>query len=511
MAFGPHLRHQAMAKERCELTSSQFADKLARLPLQRSFDLVHQTDCGNPSLADGTVHDATDPKEKEQAVAKANEAIAIRPKRGKLTLLSRRIYNVFLFHAQRQGVDKPTYCLPLAELIKDARFNSNNTEILKSHIRDMQATTIEWHTSVGGTRRWTSTQLLGTVSIDDPGRGRPCHISWTYPDPIREHLIRPAHYTRILLEISSQMRSYAASVLYELGARYLSSPTRLTMREDVLWWASVLTGRSDIVKVDYRILHRDTIKKALAELDTLSEDFRMEVVEHKRGRKVEELQFKILPKGEQPADSRSSPVPLACVLDLALIEQLVSLGFKPRDAQDFYAATDETLLRAALDHVTERMQNAALPPLKSPAAYLRTAVKKKYPGLPARERTSEGTASAVSAPAVPETRLAIHPGPELSMEERLRQLREDWNQHQATMARTRFLAMGVSEQDAYVSRFEIERLPHVVIPVAKAWRKDGIDSRIAGSTFNRWLASVLWPGDATDAELLRFAVSLKRG
>ena len=36
------------------------------------------------------------------------------------------------------------------------------------------------------------------------------------------------------------MRSYAASVLYELGARYLTSPGRLTMREDVIWWASVL-------------------------------------------------------------------------------------------------------------------------------------------------------------------------------------------------------------------------------------------------------------------------------
>jgi hypothetical protein len=67
----------------------------------------------------------------------------------------------------------------------------------------------------------------------------------------------------VLLEISSQMRSYAASVLYELGARYLTSPGRLTMREDVIWWASVLTGRSDITTVDYRILHRDTIKKAL--------------------------------------------------------------------------------------------------------------------------------------------------------------------------------------------------------------------------------------------------------
>ena len=79
----------------------------------------------------------------EQAVSKANEAIAIRPKRGKLTLLSRRIYNVFLYHAQRQGVDNASYSILLSELIDDARFTSNNTELLKSHIRDMQATTID--------------------------------------------------------------------------------------------------------------------------------------------------------------------------------------------------------------------------------------------------------------------------------------------------------------------------------------------------------------------------------
>jgi hypothetical protein len=232
----------------------------------------------------------------DQAVAKANEAIAIRPKRGKLTLLSRRIYNVFLYHAQQQGVENPSYSILLSELIDDARFTSNNTELLKSHIRDMQATTIEWHTSGGQARQWTSTQLLGPVVIDEPGRGQACTITWTYPQPIRERLVKPAQYTRVLLEISSQMRSYAASVLYELGARYLTSPGRLTMREDVIWWASVLTGRSDITTVDYRILHRDTIKKALAELDTLCEDFKLEIVEHKRGRKVEELQFRVLPK-----------------------------------------------------------------------------------------------------------------------------------------------------------------------------------------------------------------------
>lgn len=149
----------------------------------------------------------------EQSVAKANEAIAIRPKRGKLTLLSRRIYNVFLYHAQRQGVDNPSYSINLAELIGDARFTSNNTELLKSHIRDMQATTIEWHTSSGGARKWTSTQLLGPVVIHEPGRGQACTITWTYPEPIREQLVKPAQYTRVLLEISSQMRSYAAATV----------------------------------------------------------------------------------------------------------------------------------------------------------------------------------------------------------------------------------------------------------------------------------------------------------
>src|SRR4051812_22057348 len=83
----------------------------------------------------------------EQSFAKANEAIAIRPKRGKMTLLSRRIFNAMVYHAQRQGVDKLVYTVPLGQLIGDAHFNSNNPELLKSHLRDMQATTIEWSTS----------------------------------------------------------------------------------------------------------------------------------------------------------------------------------------------------------------------------------------------------------------------------------------------------------------------------------------------------------------------------
>ena len=422
----------------------------------------------------------------DQSVSKANEAIAIRPKRGKLTLLSRRIYNVFLFHAQQQGVDKPSYSILLSELIDDARFTSNNTELLKSHIRDMQATTIEWHTSGGQARQWTSTQLLGPVIIDEPGRGQACTITWTYPEPIRERLVKPAQYTRVLLEISSQMRSYAASVLYELGARYLTSPGRLTMREDVIWWASVLTGRSDITTVDYRILHRDTIKKALVELDTLCEDFRLEVVEHKRGRKVEELQFRVLPKPQTTlAGLRDSA---KNVFDLELVERIISIGLKRGDAQDLYAVTDEGVIRAAVDHVEQRMKSAGLPPLQSPAAYLRDALKKQYAG--------EGEDTKPLDPMVPRP----------NMHERMQRLREEWQHHKAMQAKAAFDAMQDSEIANHLQRFEAERLGELASPVAKAWRRDGVKSRIASSSFFRWLAASLAPGEVTDKELLEFAM-----
>lgn len=428
-------------------------------------------------------------RDEDQAVAKANEAIAIRPKRGKLTLLSRRIYNVFLYHAQKQGVDQPTYTLLLGELIDDARFNSNNTELLKSHIRDMQATTIEWHTSGSGKKQWVSTQLLGTVLIDEPGRGQACSITWSYPAEIRERLVRPNQYTRVLLEISSQMRSYAAAVLYELGARYLTSPGRLTMREDVIWWASVLTGRSDITSVDYRILHRDTIKKALVELDTLSEDFRLEVVEHKRGRKVEQLQFRVIPKAQHTLEGLKDTA--RNTFDLELVERVIAIGFRRPEAQDLYAVTDEGQLRSALEHVEQRMKSPTLPALKSPAAYLRDALKKRYAGA---GREGEGA----EEKAVP--RMA-------NTGEKLQRLREEWQHYRATEARSMYAEMLAEQKTELANRFETERLGELAAPIAKAWRRDGVNSKIAGSTFFRWLASVTWPGEVADKELLEFAMS----
>lgn len=434
----------------------------------------------------------TDADRDDQSVTKANESIAIRPKRGKLTLLSRRIYNALLYHAQRGGVDQPSHTVLLSELIADARFNSNNTELLKSHIRDMQATTIEWHTSTGTGFRWTSTQLLGTVHIQEQGRGRPCTITWSYPEAIRERLLKPVQYTKIFLEISGQMRSYAASVLYELGARYLTSPGRLTMREDVIWWAAVLTGRSDIESVDYRILHRDTIKKALIELDALNDAFRMEVVEHKRGRKVEQLQFRVIPKEQATLEGMAATS--KNVFDLALVERLEKLGFKHTDAQDLYATVDEGALRSAVDMVEARMRNMGQPPLESPPAYLRDALRKGYAGQGGRTE---------AAPVVPVA------ASELPLHERMSRLRDAWEQERVQEARAAFEALPEEQRQLRCQQFTEQKLPDLPIPIARAWTKSGIHSKLASSSFYRWFAAVLRPDPATDSELLEFALRTK--
>ncbi|KLN56059.1 replication initiation protein [Variovorax paradoxus] len=437
------------------------------------------------------------PTAEEQSVAKANEAIAIRPKRGRLTLLSRRIYNALLYHSQRQGVDEPVYRLTLSELIGDARFNSNNTELLKSHLRDMQATTIEWSTSSSSLKRWVSSQLLGTVTIEEQGRGRPCMVTWRYPDEIKERLVKPHQYTRVLLEMSSQMRSYSAAVLYEIGARYLTSPGRLSMREDVVWWAAVLTGRSDIKEVDYRFLKRDVISKALAEIDALCEDFGLELIEHKRGRKIEEIQFRVVPKvqqrlGDISASNRN-------VFDLELVGRLIALGLKQDEAQDLYATTDEGQIRATLDHVDQRLRNASMPVLKSPAAYFKDALKKGYAGVTAMEQApSSGAAPALAPPA------AV-----LSEADRLRRIRELWENDRMGQARAVFAEMPQPMQAEVRTRFEAERLDQVAAPIARAWRRDGPASRVAATTFFRWLAEDTWPEEPSDRVLLDFA--LQRG
>ena len=428
-----------------------------------------------------------------QTLAKANEAIAIRPKRGKITLLSRRIYNALLYHAQKQGVDNSKYKLSLVDLINDSRFSSNNTELLKSHLRDMQSTTIEWSSSSATGKKWESTQLIGTITIEEKGSGNACFITWRYPDEIKERLVKPSQYTKLLLEIGAQLRSYSASVLYELGTRYLTSPGRLTMREDVIWWASVLTGRSDINNVDYRFFKRDVIAKALIEVDTLSIDFSLELIEHKHGRKIVELQFRIIPKKQQDLGGMNDPA--LNILNLEIVGRLIAIGLKQSVAQDTYATTNEGQIISALDVVEHRMKNKTLPELTSSVAYFRDALKRGY--------TLSKSNSIMGGQGETPNVLA---DPQVSTESQLQKVRDAWNFNQLKKAKEMFNEMNEIQKSQTRSDFELTKLKTLASPIIKNWEKDAEKSKIAASSFFRWLAETTWNEDPSNQQLVGYAI-----
>ena len=136
------------------------------------------------------------------------------------------------------------------------------------------------------------------------------------------------------------------------------------------------------------------------------------------------------------------------------------------------------------------MKNSALPPLNSPAAYLRDALKKQYAG--GGEGGKPPAEVAVLRP---------------SFDERVQRLREEWQHHQSIRAKALFEEMLEGEKAGQIARFEDERLNELASPIAKAWRQDGARSRIAASSFFRWLSSSMWPGEVTDKQLLEFAMT----
>lgn len=439
----------------------------------------------------------------DAAVQKANEAIAIRPKRGRLTLLSRRIYNALLFHAQQQGPDAGTYTLPLATLVGTAHFNSRNVGLLKDHIREMQTTLIEWNSAGPVEKRWTSSQLLGTVEIVERGSGYPVILTWTYPERVKEQLLRPSRYTRIMLEVGARMRSYAAATLFELGLQYLTSPSHLTMREDLIWWASVLTGRSDVTKVDYRYFKRDVLRPALAEVDALQDELSLELIEHKEGRRITELQFRVHKKvqaGLGVTDERNP-------FDLELVDRIRKLGIRPDDADRIYSTTDEGLLRATVEHVEARLRNASLPAVGSSAAYFKDALKRGYAPAVRGSAGSAGAPAPAEPPKVtrPEAGTAPKalPRPVLSIEA----LRTEWLRDQGRAAEVRYAGLSSPQQEELVRLFEAEELPTLMRPIIAGWGKAGLNSPVARPTFFRWLARRDHGQEPDHGELLQFAAA----
>lgn len=311
---------------------------------------------------------------------KSNEIISPRVARGgTLSLLGRKIFNVLLYHMQVQGQpgvgapsDDPLYSslywLPLNVVAKDAAFNSEDTGLLKETLLKLQDIKIITDNNEG----FSSDVLVASVKIIPGKAGRKTMLGWGMHATTEFILRNPEFYTRLSLYYLTRLRTTSGIALYENCKRYASNPSKLTRREKWEWWYDVLSGNPiNQVKPEYKYFKRDILKSAIKEVNNT--DIFVELIEHKNGRKVEALQFKI-----ERQDVVSDKTTEETVLNISIVAQLEKLGISIKEAKVFIENNEESFLVKTIQLVEKRANDLSLPPLSSVPAFFKSALKKRY-------------------------------------------------------------------------------------------------------------------------------------
>jgi len=330
---------------------------------------------------------------------KAQEAIAILPKSGRITLLTRRLFNSLLQLAQEDG-ELTMYRRRLSKVMANASFESNNTEVVKEQLRRMASIQVEWNSTSGeGERRWGVSNLLADAEIIEE-RGA-VWIEWSYSEKVRMKLLDPEIYARISLQAYSQMRSSASAALYEICVRYVTNPSHLTMRAPWQWWRPRLTGNPEdaVEATEYKFFKRDVLKPSIDEVNRLA-DISVELVEHKDGRRVSEIQFKV-----SKVNQGHLHLPDPNLVNTEIIRKLVDeIGLTSEEAAKTYSDYEEPLITATITFVRERGQDRSLPELKSASAFFKNAIRGRYATSkkPALTSPKQVQSIVTSTPALPD-------------------------------------------------------------------------------------------------------------
>jgi len=119
--------------------------------------------------------------------------------------------------------------------------------------------------------------------------------------------------------------------------------------------------------MEYRIFKRDCLRLAVAEVCAIT-DIDVELVEHKSGRFISELQFLIRPKPQRSLALGQPNEPV----DFAAVAQAVALGIADNHAEGLIDEFGSEAFSSALIALEKRLKTSFPEPLRDPYRYLRS-------------------------------------------------------------------------------------------------------------------------------------------
>ena len=414
--------------------------------------------------------------------------LAIVPKSEKITVTARKIYNVMLQYAQKQGVEKDCYRARLADIATGIDFRSNNTELIKKYFRQMATTGVEWQSPTKGEgAHWSISALIAHAELIQ--HRNELVLEWSYAPNIKQELLDPQRFAKMSLQVLAALNTMASVVLYEICCRYADNPSGLTARQSWAWWRPVLTGAPDSATSayqEYKIFNRDVVKKAVKKVNEVT-DLEIDLIEHKMGRSVQDLQFKVKRKLTQRMcpDRQIEPV------DLKTIGMAIKAGIPQERAERLLLKYGAQALDDALAVMKERQLQPNMEPVRIPEKYLLTILQSGQFGM---QRSSNSSTNIVYDNKV----------------ERMKLIERFMARKRAELL-AMFQEMSADDQQKWIVKFEKEALPNSGV-IHKTYQSKGIGSPIVRHTFFKYLGNSVWEDGwekPTDSELIDIAILSK--
>jgi hypothetical protein len=306
---------------------------------------------------------------------KPHEMIVMVPQTKRVTLTGRRIYNVLLQVAQARMAASDS--LPLADFLFDAPLNAllrstgskgEDRTAAKRYLQEMQDLKVTWEsTAPGDGVKWRGLHMLTEVVLEI--RKGENWVRWSFPPSIMGALREPTRWARIDLGVLARLGTYAAVALYEICARYRDNPAGVTSRKPTAWWADALSHTpGGTERREWRKFKNERVKEAVDEINRET-DLEIELIEHKQGRAVVDVQFAVRRKKRTTSWQDVAPV------DASLALRAESLGIREAKLEGLVQEFGEENVRNQLVQLERRAGNPRLRSLDNPYSYLRTLLR----------------------------------------------------------------------------------------------------------------------------------------
>ncbi len=370
---------------------------------------------------------------------------------GRMTATGRKIYEVMLHISQvrldaMNAMPPADYMFeaPLAAMLRSSGASENDRTDAKRYLKEMRDFTVDWEsTAPGDGVKWQGFSMLSEVIIEL--RNGENWVRWSFPPTIIAALRDPARWARLDLEVIARLSSYASIALYEICARYRDNPSGLTSRKSTTWWSDAISPTpAGTERREWRKLKNERVKKAVAEINAAT-DLEIELIEHKQGRAVVEVQFAIRKK-KQVVVGRRAKGPV----DAHLIRRGELLGIRAAKLEGLIEEFDEDLVREKVAVLESRVGNSKLSNVDNPYSYLRSLVRNHQQGDIAASDAQELDATGKDAQTAP-------PKPGEVPTPRLLPPEEEWVQQRRDEIRERIQALSPEQKRALID----EALSHL--------------------------------------------------